>query len=438
MIEQVGEAWKHALRYWSFALAALLTLLAGCQPPTVLPSPTTPTAGEVVRDESPTAPPPTVTPPASTVTPPLTLTVTRTATRAPSATATRSPTPAPTATFATVPNDFDLTVPPGVWVELVAAGLTNPTSLTFDESGVLYVGVNNGIYPMNPVGAIYRFTNVLEGRPAEPPTLFADGLVRPVGLAVRDGELYVSSFGVVQAMRDSDGDGVADTIRPIIEELPVRGHLHHNSSLTFGPDGLLYLTLGSATNNGPETNPLNATILRSQPDGSGLEVYASGMRNPFDLAFDGAGNLFATDNGCDPPACIDAPEELNYVIQGAHYGFPDNVGAPPADSGTQGPIATFGPHTSANGLIVYQGTMFPEWQGHLFVALFGSYLEGFTDVGHRVLRVELNQEGESFQSTAHPFVEGFARPLDLVVAPDGSILVADFEGGRVYRLYREP
>jgi glucose/arabinose dehydrogenase len=430
MIEQVYKVSTYPLRYWTFVLVTLLTLLAGCQPVPAVPLSITSTAVEVVQVASPTAPPPTTTSPPTN-------TVTRTVAPSLSATARHSSTPAPTATLASIPNEFNLTVPPGVSVELVATGLSNPTSLAFDESGALYVGVNNGIYPMDPVGAIYRFDGVLEEGGAEPPTRFADELVRPVGLAFRDGELYVSSFGKVQAMRDSNGDGVADEIRPIIEDLPVEGHLHHNSSLAFGPDGLLYLTLGSATNNGPEANPFNATILRSQRDGSGLEVYASGMRNPFDLAWDAAGNLFATDNGCDPPACIDAPEELNHVIQGADYGFPDYVGAPPADSGTQGPIATFGPHTSANGLIVYDGAMFPEWQGHLFVALFGSYLEGFTDVGHRVLRVELRPDGESFQATVHPFAEGFDRPLDLVVAPDGSILVADFEGGRVYRLYRE-
>ncbi len=416
-------------------LLALLALLAGCQPRAAMLPAATPTAG-VAQAHSPTAAPATVTRTVPTATP-TARSVTSTALPAPSATATGSPTMAPTATFGPVPNDFNLTVPPGVWVELVADGLNNPTALAFGDDGALYVGVNNGIYPMEPVGAIYRFGAAGGDAGFDEPTLFAEELIRPVGLLFRDGELLVSHYGRVDVLRDSDGDGRADQSRPLIEDLPVQGNLHHNNSLTFGPDGLLYLTLGSATNNGPEPDPLNATILRYQPEGSQREIFAAGMRNPFDLAFDSEGHLFATDNGCDPPACVDAPEELNYIRQGEHYGFPGVVGAPPAGSETRGPVVTFPPHTSANGLIVYEGAMFPEWRGHLFVALFGSYLEGFTHVGHRVERVEVRREGDSFSGAVHPFVEGFDRPLDLAVAPDGSILVADFGAGRVYRLYRQ-
>ncbi len=320
-------------------------------------------------------------------------------------------------------------------VTIVAEGLDFPTALTFGDDGALYVGLNHSIYPTRPIGEVLRLLDSDGDGSADQRTLFAAGLDRPVGLAFHEGALYISQRGSVLRTRDSDGDGQADERTVILDNLPAYG-LHHNNSLRFGPDGLLYLTLGSSTNNGPEPDPLNATILRAQPDGSGLERFASGLRNPFDFDFDASGHLFATDNGCDPSVCQDAPEELNHIVAGADYGFPRFVGEPPPGSGTQGPIATFPPHASANGMLVYQGDMFPEWRGDLFVALFGSYLAGFEDVGHRVLRVTLTPAGDTFEGEVHPFAEGFARPLDLVVAPDGALLVADFEAGSIYRLHR--
>jgi glucose/arabinose dehydrogenase len=236
-------------------------------------------------------------------------------------------------------------------------------------------------------------------------------------------------------MSDSDGDGVAGDIRTVVGQLPAQG-LHQNNSMVMGSDGLLYFTMGSSTNNGPEPNPLNGTILRVSPAGGTPEIFASGFRNPFDLGFDSSGELFATDNGCDPPVCIDAPEEFNHVVMGGRYGFPDFVGAPPEGSDTIGPVATFTSHASANGMVIYQGEMFPEWRGDAFVALFGSYLEGFGDVGHRLLRVDLSGSGDAVAASVQPFGIGFARPLDVAVAPDGALFVADFEAGRVYRIFR--
>jgi len=344
--------------------------------------------------------------------------------------------PQPTPTLEVFANDYDLVVPAGVRVQLFRDELEYPTTLTFDDAGVLFVGINNGLYPNGAVGEIYRLEDSDGDGWAESWSIFAQGLDRPVGLLFREGALYVSQRGSVLRMRDNDGDGFAEQVVTIIDNLPAYG-LHHNNGLTFGPDGLLYLTLGSATNNGgPEEEEQNGTILRMQPDGSEVEIFASGLRNPYDLVFDAAGNLFAGDNGCDPPVCEEAPEELNHIIMGGDYGYPDFVGYPPAESGTLAPVLTFPTHTSANGLIIYHGDMFPEWRDDILIAWFGSYLPGFTEVGRRIVRVELEPAGDTFQGSYHPFIEGLERPLDLTVAPDGSIFVADFAAGRIYRLYR--
>ena len=344
--------------------------------------------------------------------------------------------PQPTPALEVFANDYDLVVPAGVKVQLFRDKLEFPASLTFDDKGALFVGINNGLYPTGAKGEIYRLQDKDGDGWAESSTVFAQGLDRPVGLVFQEGELYVSQRGSVLRMRDNNGDGIADRVVTIIDNLPARG-LHHNNGLTFGPDGLLYLTLGSATNNGgPEEEERNGTILRMQPDGSEVEIFASGLRNAYDLVFDEAGHLFAGDNGCDPPVCEDAPEELNHIVMGGHYGYPDFVGYPPAESGTRDPVLTFPTHTSANGLVIYQGDMFPEWRDDILIAWFGSYLAGFTEVGRRIVRVELEPVGETFQGSYQPFIEGLERPLDLTVAADGSIFVADFAAGRIYRLYR--
>jgi putative membrane-bound dehydrogenase-like protein len=390
----------------------------------VLPSATTsPSATGVIATVEPTLPSsatatvPTSTPVATTI-----------------ATEIVAPTSTPVVEF--IQSSLGITLPSTVSIELFAAGLNYPTALAFDGEGNLYVGINNGIYPYQPVGEILRLLDTDGDGSADETTTFATIIDRPVGLLFHEGALYLSQRGSVTALMDVDRNGVSDQSRTLVTNLPAYG-LHHNNSVILGPDGYLYFTLGSTTNNGPEPDPLNGTVLRVLPAGGDFEIFASGFRNPFDLAFDTEGNLFATDNGCDPPVCVDAPEEFNHVVQGGNYGFPDFAGAPPEGSDTVGPIATFAPHTSANGMIIYQGEMFPEWQGHAFVALFGSYLEGFRDVGHRVLRVEMASTEQGFTATVHPFANGFARPLDIAVAPDGSIFIADFEGGSIYRLFRE-
>jgi putative membrane-bound dehydrogenase-like protein len=420
-------------------LFVCLLALMGCQQGNI-----SPTATVVQTAES------TIVPPSATALPSAT-TVLATAELTPSATATANPptsTPlattiateivAPTSTpiVEFIQSSLGITLPSTVSIELFAAGLNYPTALAFDDEGYLYVGINNGIYPYQPVGEILRLRDSDGDGSADEITRYAADIDRPVGLLYHGGEVYLSQRGSVMALTDVDGDGVSDDSRILVTDLPAYG-LHHNNSVILGPDGYLYFTLGSTTNNGPEPDPLNGTVLRVLPDGGEAEIFASGFRNPFDLAFDVEGNLFATDNGCDPPVCVDAPEEFNHVIEEGNYGFPAFAGTPPEGSDTVGPIATFAPHTSANGMIIYQDEMFPEWQGDAFVALFGSYLEGFRDVGHRVLRVEMTPTDEGFTATVYPFSDGFARPLDIAVAPDGSIFIADFEGGSIYRLFRE-
>ena len=116
-------------------------------------------------------------------------------------------------------------------------------------------------------------------------------------LAAPDGGLYVSNTGSLLLVRDEDGDGTVDSSEEIVSGLP--SGRHQNNGLVLGPDGNLYLTVGSTCDECDEEDERSATILQMGADGSNLRVFASGLRNPYDLVFDARGRLWATDNGSD-------------------------------------------------------------------------------------------------------------------------------------------
>src|SRR5205085_3968569 len=133
---------------------------------------------------------------------------------------------------------------------------------------------------------------------ADEQKVFADGLDLPLGITVHqpDGNVYVSYLGVVMRLIDSNQDGEADSRQVLMSDLPSTG-LHQNDNLKFGPDGWLYMGMGTTCNACQESDPRNGSILRFNIETGQSEIYATGMRNPYDLAFHPlSGALFATDN----------------------------------------------------------------------------------------------------------------------------------------------
>ncbi|MBM2826078.1 MAG: Glucose/sorbosone dehydrogenase-like [Dehalococcoidia bacterium] len=334
-----------------------------------------------------------------------------------------NPTPAPP----TLHKDgaSGISIPTGFNGGVFASGLSNPTSMAYGPDGHLYVSQQDGeIIALVDADA----DGVSDGR-----RVFASGFNQPLGLAFRGHDLYVSYRGAVNIVKDTDGDGKADARQIIISGLP--SGRHQNNGLTFGPDGRLYVTSGSATNAGPEPSPLNATILRANPDGSDLAVYARGLRNPYDLAFNDKGELFATDNGPDPPAFVNAPDELNHIVDGGDYGYPKYAGVPPPDSSTKGPVALFQSYSSSDGIAFYYGDVFPpEYQGDLFVAQWGANIR-VPGIGKRVVRVKLSPTGGTYRGEVSDFALGFDNPLDVAVSPKGDLMIADFGSGKIYRIH---
>src|SRR5262245_34801644 len=204
----------------------------------------------------------------------------------------------------------DVTAPPGVKVAVWATGLSNPTAMTFGPDGRLYVAELGGqVLALAAAADKTRMT-------------FATGLESPLGLAFYNADLYVGRRGGVTRLTDTNGDGVADQTVTVLDGLPALRH--QTDGLAFGPDGRLYIGQGTTSDRG-ETGivKLEGSILVAERDGSGLRVFASGTRNPYGVAFlPGASTLFAVDNGRDVPAS-GVPDELNQIIDGGNYGWPD-------------------------------------------------------------------------------------------------------------------
>lgn len=300
---------------------------------------------------------------------------------------------------------------------LTQEGFHYPTGLAFGPDGRLYVSDYNGQIWAIPV----------KGGIAGTPQVFATGFVEPVGIAWRGNELYVASHGKISVVSDSKRNGVADRYRDILSGFPSRIYpWHSNEDMAFGPDGRLYFSVGATTDSSPETFRYAASILSANPDGSDLRVFATGVRNPFDLDFNSQGDLFATDNGPDTFSNA-PPDELNFIVKGGDYGFPKYFGMPPANSTTQAPTAVFPPHASADGIVFYKGSQFPEdFQDNAFITAFHS---------GEIYRVELSKLHDGgYAANTTVFADGFQSPLGITVGPDGNLYIGDFGRNVIYRI----
>lgn len=387
-------------RFFVFAML----LFVGCQPATRTVIPSTPS---LIVDTH--TPPPTETP-------------------SPQPTATPSPTPPATVPAAMI-ELAGAQLPPGFSL-LKFADLYRPTGFAFDTLGRLYVTSQDGnVYILHDKDG--------DGR-AESRTTFATGYYFPLGVAIHDltGEIYVSSQGEVAVLRDTDEDDRADQERILVDDLPF--DRHQNDNLEFGPDGWLYIGVGSSCDACVDPDPRGASILRFNVDTGESEIYATGLRNPFDIAFHPDTHaLFATDNGRDDLG-LEAPfEELNHIVFGGDYGYPDcwNEQRQGGCEDSLPAIAFFEPHSSANGLDIYDGSRFPTaYHGNAFVSIFGSWLKPGVQTG--VQHVILLPAGNTYTTQSEWFLqfpEG-VMPLPLLFGPDDAMYVGDYINDVIYRV----
>ena len=300
-------------------------------------------------------------------------------------------------------------------------GLDNPTTMTFGPDGKLYVA--------DIAGNLWVGVDKDNDHKIDQLSKFAEGYSLLLGLAWRGDELYVSSAGKVEAIKDTNGDGKADARRTLAEGLPSMILApHSNNSLTFGPDGRLYFGVGNTTISGPEKHPLGGTIVSVSPDGGDARVFASGFDNPFEAAFNSKGDMFSGDSSSrTTPDGETAPDGFTQVKEGGDYSALSS-GVNSGDK--QLPLIGLAPHSTPTGLTFYTGKTYPaEYFDNAFSALWQK---------GDVLRIQLVQDAQGrYQAIDSVFGSGFLYPIDVINGPDGNLYIADFGTSVVYRITYE-
>ncbi|WP_255535250.1 sorbosone dehydrogenase family protein [Polynucleobacter sp. AM-26B4] len=335
-----------------------------------------------------------------------------------------------------------LKLPPGFKIEVWATGMPGARAMARGDNGKIYIGTR-------AIGRVYELSDNGKERTNR---VVVDKLVQPAGVAFKNGSLYVMAINKVLRY---DGIEKNPTVAPV--DLTAKFNLppeqHHNwKYIAFGPDGKLYVPFGAPCNICELPTQEYAQIRRYNPDGSGMEVLARGVRNS--VGFDWhpvTKQLWFTNHGRDWMG-DDKPNDTLSRMQktGLNYGFPHcHQGNIPDDvmkkdnpcAGVEQPVALMGPHAAVMGMKFYTGNMFPaEYKNAAFVARKGSWNRN-QKIGYDVVMVKSSADGKNAKVT--PFITGFMNPADqsfwgrpayLLQMPDGSMLISDEQLGAIYRV----
>jgi glucose/arabinose dehydrogenase len=346
----------------------------------------------------------------------------------------------------TLPLDT-IRLPPGFTIALYADNVPNARGMALGEDGVLFVGTKDK-------GEVYAVLDRNGDQRADEVLTIARGLNMPVGVAYRQGSLYVSAVDRILRFDNIDTQ-LKDVPPPVVvtDRFPKETG-HGWKFIAFGPDGKLYVPVGAPCNICEPDPDRYALIGRLNSDGSGYEIVARGVRNSVGFDWDPITHeLWFTDNGRDYLGDNLPPDELNHAAKtGLHFGYPYCHGRTISDP-TYGhrhacreftaPAAELGPHVASLGMRFYTGHMFPkQYHNQIFIAEHGSWNRSEKS-GYRITVVSRDEhEGTAYSVFAEGWLQGqkaWGRPVDLLVMPDGALLVSDDSAGVIYRIaHTEP
>lgn len=377
-----------------------------------------------------------------------------------------------------------LSITDGLEVTAIATEpmLQNPTNIDVDERGRIWVceaynyrpGINGN--PTNALGdrIVILEDNNSDGK-ADTAKVFYQGseLNAPLGICVLGSKVIVSQSPYVWIFYDDNGDDKADRKEILFQGIGGEQHDHGIHAFTFGPDGKLYFNFGNEgkqllDKNGKPVRDQDGDIIndkkykqgmafRCDPDGSNVECLGQNFRNPFEIAVDSYGGLWQSDNDDDG----NRGTRINFVIPYGNYGYTDEMtGAGWQSNRTNREdsiplrhwylndpgsvpnlLQTFA--GSPTGLVVYEGSLLPE-------IFKGSMIH--CDAGTNVVRsYPVKTKGAGYTAEIKNILKGdkdqWFRPADICVAPDGSLIVADWYDpgvgghaagdqvrGRIYRI----
>jgi len=342
----------------------------------------------------------------------------------------------------------NIALPKGFEINVFAQDLINPRMIAVADSGAVYV-------TRREVGDVIKLVDANHDGVAEHQEVVAN---RPGmhGIAIDGNNVYLATVNSLYKTTIQP-DGKFAPLERFVDDLPDGGQ-HPNRTLAVGPDGKLYVSVGSTCNACDETNPESATILQMNTDGTARKIFASGLRNTIGFDFEpGTGELYGMDHGIDWLGDNEQHEELNHIVKGKQYGWPyiyddgkfNPQDEPPGDITLQewaarsiNPVGYYTPHAAPMQMTFYTGTQFPEdYRGDAFIALRGSWNRK-PPAGYEVARVHFaGGKPVKFEAFAQGFLaekrnkwRHYGRLAGLAQAKDGSLLLADDTNGIIYRI----
>jgi len=336
-----------------------------------------------------------------------------------------------------------LHLPKGFTISVYADNVPNARSLALGDDGVVYVGTGKA-------GKVYAVQDTNKDGVADKRYVIASDLNMPIGVAYKDGALYVGEISRIIRF-DHIARHLASPPKPVVvyDQFPNEKH-HGWKYLRFGPDNKLYTAVGAPCNICNPEKEIFASLVRLNPDGSDFEIIAKGIRNTVGFDWQPITNaLFFSDNGRDQLGDDLPPDELNkWSVKGEHFGYPychaGEIADPLFAAGKKcsqftAPAWKFKAHIAPLGIRFYQGNQFPvEYKNQLFVAQHGSWNRSIPQ-GYRVVLVKFNQ-GKAISE--QDFVSGWltkggevlGRPVDILTLRDGSLLISDDKLGVIYKV----
>jgi glucose/arabinose dehydrogenase len=343
-----------------------------------------------------------------------------------------------------------LKLPPGFQIAVFADGLEKPRMLAVAPDGSVYV-------TRREPGDVWLLQDTDDDGRADVKRKVAEKKDLH-GIAIDDRDVYlVSSEALFETRRKSDGS--FSPLDTLAGDLPAGGQ-HNNRTVGVGPDGKLYVSVGSTCNACDETTAESATLLQFGRDGKGRRIFARGLRNTIGFAWDPrTGQLWGMDHGIDWLGDDDQREELNRIEDGQQYGWPyifadskPNPTDEPPDGLTHAqwaersrePVLLHTAHSAPMQLAFYTGRQFPEaYRNGAFLALHGSWNRK-PPSGYEVVFLRFDERGTPV--AFEPFLSGFlrsdgdgrpalfGRPCGIAIAKDGALLISDDANGMIYRV----
>ncbi|MCC7502667.1 MAG: PQQ-dependent sugar dehydrogenase [Flavobacteriales bacterium] len=344
--------------------------------------------------------------------------------------------------FAGDPRLEELVLPEGFHISIYATGVKSAREMCWGSKGTLFVGSRDE-------GCVYALLDTDQDHVADQVITVVKDLKMPVGVAFKDGDLYISAVSSILRLRGIE-DHLNDPPAPEVVTSAYPSETHHGwKFIAFGPDGKLYVPVGAPCNICASSDSIYASITRINVNGGEPEIIAKGVRNTVGFDWDPRdSSLWFTENGRDMMG-DDLPDcELNKLTRiGEHFGYPYCHAGDVADpefgvehtcSDFTPPAAKLGPHVAPLGMRFYRGNMFPEsYRGAIIIAEHGSWNRS-KPIGYRLVVAHPQPDGSATQEV---FAEGWlkgssawGRPVDVLEMPDGSLLVSDDAADLVYRI----